>query len=223
MMADLPSSAFEDKMGVLRQIATALERLFSPLCEVVIHDFTDLDHSIICIAGNLSNRSIGGAATDLLLHKLQQGETDEDLYSYLTTLPGGRVLKSSTVFLRDDAGRVMGAFCVNFDISAFTVFHKQLGEIMHTEETGEVSENLSDDLRVTIQALLAEALHEMGSRPILSREDKISLMGRLSEKGVFQVKKAVPIIAELLGLSRATVYNYLREAGEDRELANGAG
>jgi predicted transcriptional regulator YheO len=47
-------------------------------------------------------------------------------------------------------------------------------------------------------------------------------MGRLSEKGVFQVKKAVPIIADMLGLSRATVYNYLREAGEDRDLSNGA-
>lgn len=218
--SDQSTNTDKDTMGVLRQIAAALERLFYPLCEIVIHDFTDLDHSIIYIAGNLTNRSIGGAATDLLLEKLQKGETGEDLYSYLTTLPGGKVMKSSTVFLRDENGRVIGAFCVNFDISAFAVFHKQLSEFMHTEETGEVSESLSDDLRVTIEALLAEALHEMGSRPIMSREDKINLMGRLSEKGVFQVKKAVPIIADLLGLSRATVYNYLREAGEDRESPN---
>ncbi len=46
----------------------------------------------------------------------------------------------------------------------------------------------------------------------MSREDKIDLIARLDEKGVFQVKKAVPILADQLSLSRATVYNYLSEA-----------
>jgi predicted transcriptional regulator YheO len=48
----------------------------------------------------------------------------------------------------------------------------------------------------------------------MGREEKIELIGRLAEKGVFQVKKSVSILADQLGLSRATVYNYLREARE---------
>ena len=51
----------------------------------------------------------------------------------------------------------------------------------------------------------------------MSREEKVSLVGRLADKGIFQVKKAVPVVADQLGLSRATVYNYLRDARNGRE------
>jgi len=62
-----------------KQLAVALCKLFDPFCEVVIHDFADFEQSIIHIEGNNSNRSIGGAATNLLLTRAMGGETDEDL------------------------------------------------------------------------------------------------------------------------------------------------
>ncbi|MFM7174715.1 MAG: helix-turn-helix domain-containing protein, partial [Caldilinea sp.] len=46
---------------------------------------------------------------------------------------------------------------------------------------------------------------------LLNRDDKIGLIRRLDDKGVFQIKKMVPFVADQLGLSRATIYNYLRE------------
>ena len=46
----------------------------------------------------------------------------------------------------------------------------------------------------------------------MSKEDKIDLIARLDEKGAFQVKRAVTLIAEELGLSRSTIYNYLAQA-----------
>ena len=57
----------------------------------------------------------------------------------------------------------------------------------------------------------------------MSKEDKIDLVARLDEKGAFQVKRAVPLIEEELGLSRSTIYNYLTEAREKTEanLHNG--
>ena len=203
---------------VLKRLAVALHQLFDPFCEVVIHDFTDFEHSIIALEGNITNRAIGGAATDLLLAKASQGETDEDLYNYLTSLPGGRLMKSSTIFLRDENGRAYGAFCVNFDISAFVSMRKLLGSFVLTEEKGDVVETFSDDIEETVQSLLAETLYELGqSLPLMNREEKVELIGRLVEKGVFQVKKAVPILADQLGLSRATVYNYLRDARGERD------
>src|SRR5690349_10466974 len=113
-----------ETLQLLLQLAVALRRLFSPFCEVVIHDFADFEHSIVCIEGNVTNRNVGGAATDLLLAKASQGDTDEDLYNYLTSLPGGRLMKSCTVFLRDGGGAAYGAFCVNFDITAFVGMSK---------------------------------------------------------------------------------------------------
>jgi predicted transcriptional regulator YheO len=214
------SQAIQERQAmfaVLAQIAESLRRLFDPFCEVVIHDFSDFEHSIIHLEGNITNRKLGGAATDLLLSKAQSGDTDEDLYNYLTSLAGGRLMKSSTVFLRDETGRAYGAFCVNFDISAFVSVRKILGAFVTTEEKGDIVETFSDDIEETIQSLLTDTLHEVGKgQPLMSREEKIDLIARLDERGIFQVKKAVPILADQLGLSRATVYNYLREAREEK-------
>lgn len=199
--------------AILRQLAIALQRLLDPFCEVVIHDFTDFERSIICLEGNITNRRLGGAATDLLLAKASSGETDADLYNYLTSLPGGRLMKSCTVFLRDESGAAYGAFCVNFDITAFVEMRRLMGSLADTAGPEDVVETFSDAIEDTIQALIVQTVHDIGQNsPLISREDKVDLIGRLADKGVFQVKKAVPLVADQLGLSRATVYNYLREA-----------
>jgi predicted transcriptional regulator YheO len=208
-----------EAFSMCRQLAVGLRRLLDPYCEVVVHDFSDLEHSIVCLEGNITGRAIGGAATDLLLEKATLGETSEDLHGYLTSLSGGRVMKSSTIFLRDADDYAYGAFCVNFEITPFLRFQKLLSSFVATEDRNGVNELLTDNLVTTLQAIVAETLNEMGDSPsLMSREDKIELIHRLENKGVFRVKKAVPILADLLGLSRATLYNYLREARVDRDL-----
>lgn len=200
---------------LLKQIAIGIEKLFTPYCEVVIHDFTDLEKSIIHIEGNISGRKVGGAATDLLLTQARNGNTVKDFYNYQTFLPNGRNMKSCTMFLRNENDVTYGAFCINLDISVFASFHRFLGEFLSVDVDSEVNETLSDDIYSTIQAILRSAVIDVGAElPIMSKEDKIELIARLDEKGAFQVKKAVPLIAEELGLSRSTIYNYLTEARE---------
>lgn len=202
-------------LDVLQQVAVALRHLFDPFCEVLIHDFADYEHSIICMEGNLTGRKVGGAATDLLLAKASNGETDDDLYNYLTSLPGGRRMKSATVFLRDDDGQAIGAFCVNFDITQFLAMREQLTRFLATDDS-DIVETFSDQIEETIHNLVEEARYEIGqTQPLVSRDEKIALIARLADKGVFQVKKAAPIIADQLGISRATIYNYLREAKQN--------
>jgi predicted transcriptional regulator YheO len=55
----------------------------------------------------------------------------------------------------------------------------------------------------------------------LSREDKITLIAKLDDKGVFQVKRAASILASQFGFSKATIYNYLREARGGLSQQNG--
>jgi hypothetical protein len=43
----------------------------------------------------------------------------------------------------------------------------------------------------------------------LSREDKQRAVKLLNERGAFQLRKSVEQVAEVLGVSRFTVYNYL--------------
>jgi predicted transcriptional regulator YheO len=213
------TSPHAETFALLKQLSVAVRQLFAPFCEVVIHDFSDLEHSIAYIEGDLTGRSVGGAATNLLLAAARTGDTETDLHNYFTTLPNGRTLKSSTIFLRDCEGRAYGAFCINAEVTAFEQFRRLLNEFAAAEH--EVSEVFSDDIQRTIQTVIAETMSDH-ERPILTREDKVDLIGRLDAKGVFQVKKAVPILADQLGLSRATVYNYLGEARGHQQL-NGHG
>src|SRR3954447_22537206 len=54
-----------------------------------------------------------------------------------------------------------------------------------------------------VEAELASPLDE------LSREDKQRAVQLLDERGAFQLRKAVEAVADALGVSRFTVYNYL--------------
>ena len=221
----IDASNKEATFALLKQMSVGIAKLFAPYCEVVLHDFSDLEHSIIHIEGNISGRKVGGAATDLLLTQARNGNTVRDFYNYQTFLPNGRNMKSCTMFLRAEDGSAYGALCINLDIGAFAGFQRFLGEFLALDADAEVSETLSDDIQRTIHTVLREAVSEMDAElPIMSKEDKIDLIARLDEKGAFQVKKAVTLIAEELGLSRSTIYNYLTEARDktDDNSLNGA-
>jgi HTH domain len=48
-----------------------------------------------------------------------------------------------------------------------------------------------------------------GSLPTLAREDKQRAVRMLDERGAFTVRRAVEDVADAMGVSRITVYNYL--------------
>jgi hypothetical protein len=51
---------------------------------------------------------------------------------------------------------------------------------------------------------------ELGDRlPLLSREDKQRAVRLLDERGAFILRRAVEDVADAMGVSRITVYNYL--------------
>ncbi len=190
-------------------------------CEVVIHDFRDLENSIIWIEGNLTNRKIGGSLTDLGLAKIRAGEF-EDLLNYSTYSDDGRTLRSSSVFLRDPGGNVFGALCINVDITPLLAFDHVLRSLCSRNDSEDVAETFSDDIYEILQNIVEEAAYEIGKPPsLMNRDEKVNLVAALDSKGAFQVvKKAVPFVASRLGVSRYTVYNYLNQARERHE--NGA-
>ena len=67
----------------------------------------------------------------------------------------------------------------------------------------------------TLERMIAAVESELGS-PLahLSREGKQQAVRLLEARGAFQLRKAVEDVADVLGVSRFTVYNYLNaEAG----------
>lgn len=220
ILSNLPDGAPDgcDKhmlFELLKPIARAIAKTFGHECEVLIHDFSDLEHSIVCIEGNVTGRQVGGSLTDLGLAKLRSGDL-EDVFNYTTYTDDGQTLRSSSIFLRDQKGRPYGALCININITPFLAFEHTLRSICRGEDGNKaVVETFSDDINEILDVMLAEAAHESGkSLSSMTKEEKVTLIAILDKRGAFQVKKAVPVIAGRLKVSRYTIYNYLNEARE---------
>jgi uncharacterized protein YqgV (UPF0045/DUF77 family) len=65
----------------------------------------------------------------------------------------------------------------------------------------------------SLERVIAEVESELGA-PLreLSRADKQRAVRLLEERGAFEVRKSVPAVAEALGVTRFTVYNYLNRS-----------
>lgn len=198
----------------LTRIADSIAMTFGKNCEVCVHDVTDLRKSLVYLAGNITGRSIGAPATDLLTKALKQ-ETPEDLHNYITTTTDGRVLKSSTSFIRNSSGTVIAALCINFDTTDFFNAAQVLSPfIAPLAEKQDVTamETFTFAAEETLKSLFDQAVAKIGKQPsTMSYEEKIDLVKELEELGVFQFKGAVEQVAALTGVSKFTIYNYRKK------------
>lgn len=196
---------------VLKQVGELVCNTFGELVEVVLHDLSQPDNSIIWLCGNVTGRKIGGPITDLGLAALSSGDYSAR-YGYTTFTDEGKVLKSSTMIMCDDDGKPYGSLCINFDISSLLAFDGALQSLVARNETLSIQESFPTDVADTLNLLLTKSIAEIG-KPIefMNASDRIELIKILDEKGAFQLKKAVPFIAGKLGVSRQTIYNHLKQ------------
>ncbi len=75
---------------------------------------------------------------------------------------------------------------------------------------GGLERSLPSDLRNGLVAFVAEIETELGGQlATLSRVDKQRAVRMLDERGAFAIRNAVDEVADAMGVSRVTVYNYL--------------
>jgi hypothetical protein len=73
------------------------------------------------------------------------------------------------------------------------------------------------DLQDALARLIAGVEQQLGGELAdLSREDKQRAVRMLEERGAFQIRKSIEDVADAMGVSRITVYNYLN-AIRDRD------
>ena len=200
----------------LQKIGDSIVTMFGKNCETCIHDLTDLHHSLIHINGTVTGREIGAPATDLLVKLLKNANgKPEDLHNYRTVSGDGRTLKSSTIFISDSSGSPIFAFCINFDTTEYFNASQSLQHFLsaeHHEPPADSSETFAQSPSETIEALFEQAVLEIGKQPAtMSTEEKTDLVEILERNGAMQFKGAVEQIALLAGVSKYTIYNYLKK------------
>lgn len=202
---------------MLKVIGEAVSATLGDWCEVVVHDLRDLDHSIVYISGNVTGREVGGHMTDLGLTTLRSGRTDP-LMNYTSYTDDGKTLKSSSIFVYDEHGNPVAGFCINLNVTPLLLFQRFLRTLPAGGEEPDVSESFAPDLGQMVETMIAECAYEVG-KPIslMSKTDRVNLVGLLDERGVFQLRKSVPLVAKRLGVTHKTIYNYLTELAGDQD------
>ncbi len=211
--------AMHPELEKLIPIADAITNLFGENTEVVIHDFKNLESSIVYISGDVTRREIGAPATNLVLNGLKNNI--DKMENYKTVTNDGKILRSTTTFIRDEQQQIVGCMCINYDITDYlcckaaleklTAFPKQTASENGTEQD-DGNEFFENNVKSMIEKIIAEAIEEL-NKPIelMNKEEKMSFVKILDEKGVFLVKGAVDDLAEMLGVSKFTVYNWLEK------------
>ena len=209
---------------ILQQIAEALVRTFPRSFEVVVHDLSQPQHSIRHISGEVTGRKPGGPVTDLVVKALHREHQDiKDRYNYKTTTNDGRSLKSTTSFIRDSQGQVIAAFCINFDMTdylnavhALEMFTNAANSFPNAETR---AETFATTINETIETLFQQAISKIGKEcSSMSMQERVELVKELESTGVFQIKGGVEHVAMLMGVTKYTVYNYLKKARMEQEF-----
>jgi len=199
------------------QIMPGLVKALGADCELVLHDFTDLRHSLIAIEGNVTHRSLGSPLTDLVLQIISKNKNPKDLINYQSHTHDGRVLRSSTIFIRDLDDRLIGCLCINRDLSNWLAARELINDFCETrplegDSLPEIGETFVQDVEELLMGTINEVI-ALEKKPVkfMDKTDKIRVVNALHARGIFLIRGSVETVARALHVSRYTIYNYLDE------------
>jgi predicted transcriptional regulator YheO len=194
----------------LQTIAYGLSKTFAPFCEVVVHDLSHPKNAIFAIENNLSGRSVGQAVTELGLARIHDPDYPAVITNYGNEFADGRKVKSTSIGIKDDSGEYVAALCLNVDLTLFNGFQAALSQFSRIESSG-VQETLdaSNTSRICEQVDAYAAARATTARS-LKAADRRQLVRELKKAGFLDIRRGMEIAAAHLGVSRATVYSYIR-------------
>ena len=206
-------------LDFLKQLAHGLAIQFGSSCEIAIHDLKtkDLEKSIVYIEnGHVSNRQTGDGPSGIVLETLQSDpSTIHDKLSYLTKTEDGRILKSSTFYIRDDDGSISYIFSLNYDITAFTAASTAIQSLIATKDnlpdlTGDSPRQITHNVNELLDLLIEQAVAKVG-KPVamMNKDDKVAVVQYLDHAGAFLITKSGDKVANYFGISKFTLYSYM--------------
>jgi predicted transcriptional regulator YheO len=216
------STEKEYLLNFVSRLGDALGQTFGKNCEIVVHDFSSPESSIIAITnGSLTGRKVGDTL-DALGFQLLKNHPPSDLLNYRTKTKDGKELRSSSIFLRDEKGQIFGSLCVNIDVSVLLEAQAWIEEALGSASTT-IDERFEHSVDEVLETLIQNAISNVGKNSAdMTRDDKVAIVAYLEAKGAFLIRYSVERVAELLGMTKYTIYNYLDEIRNKREVEDAA-
>ncbi len=197
-------------------VAKLISNTFGSHCEVIIHDFSKPQNSVVYTENNVvTNRNVGESFTEYFVKEvlLSRKFNNDCCANYIMEGKDGKKIKSSTALIRDLSGKVIGALCVNIDLTRITQFMDSLGGLLGmpdsiTQPAGEVE--VISSIREIVDDIIDKTIgdQEVDS---MSRDQKVALIRFMNDKEIFTIKGTLDKVAERMKISKVTVYSYLDE------------
>lgn len=190
-------------------VADAIAALFRPHVEVVVHDLVSM--TIAHIANPLSRRKPGDSSSadrfpDEALRQPVIGP-------YRKTSTDGRNMRSVTAVLRDPQGKPHGMLCINFDVSMLERVQDSLGALAFLPASPEPQTFFHDSWRQALEQMVRGYETTAGmSAMALDAAGRRELIRQIHDARILDIRNAAPAVAERLGISRASLYKYLKDA-----------
>ena len=205
----------------LVMIAHGIARQFGNDCEVCIHDLqaNDLEHTICYIInGHVSGRKIGDGASKIVLETLEalkKGDNVSDHLGYRTHTSDGRILKSSTIFLKDESGKYRFILGINHDMTDFINAQSALSNIVENIEAA--GEDIYAQIPLSVNDLLDNLIEQsvklVGKTPaLMTKDEKVKAIKFLQDAGAFLITRSGDKISQFFGISKFTLYSYIDQA-----------
>ena len=205
-------------MDLLKRLASAVADQFGTNCEVVVHDLTvdNPEHTIAAIEnGHVSKRHEGDGPSQIVLESLHAAATQElsDQHSYLTRTHDGRILKSSTVYVREEDGKPpVGIFSINYDITNLLMAQNSLDSLLNlnAQEREKEPERIPQNVTELLDDLIERSVALVG-KPValMTKDDKVRAIQFLNQAGAFLITKSGDKVSRYFGISKYTLYSYL--------------
>ena len=197
-----------------RRLAQAIATQFGSGCEVVVHDLKgDPDHTIVAIEnGHVSHRHLGDGPSRVVLEALKESDPDKlsDSAGYLMKTHDGRILKSSTVYIRDENGVPEGIFSINYDITELLMAERAVESILQHKADRKMPERIPQSVNDLLDDLIEQSVELIG-KPVamMNKEDKVKAIAFLNKSGAFLVTRSGDKVSKHFGISKYTLYSYI--------------
>jgi len=195
-----------------KRLAAGLARQFGENCEVVVHDLTRADSTIIAIEnGHVTNRKLGDGPSHIVLDALTKDPSElEDQLGYLAKTHDGRIVKSSTIYIRDDMENITGVLSINYDITGLLMAETAIKSLLNNPKPDEKQERIPQNVNVILDDLIDQSVATV-NKPValMTKEDKIKAIQFLNNAGAFLITKSGDKIAKHFGISKYTLYSYI--------------
>lgn len=206
-------------LKALMPVIKGLAKTFGSNCEFVLHDLRHPRTSVIAAENTgVTGRKVGEGIRDLVWDVLSSPDFKEDmLLNYCSTKLDGKSVKSSTMLIRDEEDKIIGALCVNNDLSAFRDLKRSIDDFTRVNDfdlpKDKVIELENASVLDILEQLIGKTIEEYPKKVgDMNKEDKINIVHFLDEKGVFRIKGASESISEHLNVSKSTLYAYLESS-----------